>query len=101
MNIYTNPEVEKFILALEKQTVAKVIRTVDLLEKFEHKLGLPHSKKVSKDLFELRIRGKQEIRLFYCFHNKSIHLLNGFVKKSQKIPKKELNKDEGKRLDII
>ena len=81
---------EKFIKSLEKPTIAKVLRTIDLLEKFGHGLGLPHSKKVSNRLYELRIHGVQEVRIFYTFHKSEIFLLNGFTKKSQKISKKEI-----------
>ena len=81
---------EKFIKSLQKPTVAKVLRTIDLLEKFGPKLGLPHTKKVSTRLFELRVLGKQETRIFYSFHKSQIFLLHGFVKKSQKIPQKEI-----------
>ena len=38
-------ELEDFIYSLEKQTIAKVIKTVGLLEKFGNLLTLPHSKK--------------------------------------------------------
>ena len=96
MQINIDPEVEKFIFSVEKQTIAKILRTIDLLEKFGHKLGMPHSKKVSGQLFELRIRGQQEIRIFYCFHKGLIYLLHGFIKKSQKIPRKELQNAEVK-----
>ena len=82
---------EKFISELEKPTIAKVLRTIDLLESFGQQLGMPHSKKVDKGLFELRVRGKQEVRVFYAFHDNQAILLHGFVKKSQKITKKELN----------
>ena len=81
---------ERFIESLEKPTIAKVLRTIDLLEKFGQKLGPPHTKKISTHLFELRISGKQEIRIFYSFHKSQILLLHGFVKKSQKIPQKEI-----------
>ena len=81
---------EKFIKNLQKPTIAKVLRTIDLLEKFGPKLLRPHVKKVSTRLFELRISGKQEIRIFYIFRNSQIFLLHGFIKKSQKIPKKEI-----------
>jgi len=81
---------ERFIESLEKPTIAKVLRIIDLLEKFGQKLGLPHTKKISTHLFELRISGKQEIRIFYSFHKSQILLLHGFVKKSQKIPQKEI-----------
>ncbi len=96
MHIHVDPEVEKFIYSLEKQTIAKTLRTIDLLEKFGNKLAMPHSKKVAGNIFELRIRGQQEVRIFYCFHKDQIHLLSGFVKKSQKTPPKELLKASNK-----
>lgn len=81
---------EKFISNLEKSTIAKVLRTIDLLESFGQKLTMPHSKKVDSRLFELRVRGKQEVRILYSFHGGSAILLHGFIKKTQKISKKEL-----------
>jgi len=81
---------EKFIKKLQKPTTAKVLRTIDLLEKFGQKLGSPHTKKISADLFEIRISGKQEVRIFYTFYKSQIFLLHGFIKKSQKTPKKEI-----------
>ena len=81
---------EKFIQSLEKSTIAKTLRTIDLLEKFGYDLKFPHSKKIAKNLFELKIRGRQEIRIFYTFHKSRIILLNGFVKKSRKTPQKEI-----------
>jgi len=90
MKIRLDGKVEKFINSLEKLTIARVLRIIDLLERFGNQLGLPHSKKVAQTLFELRISGKQEIRIFYTFHDKEIVLLHGFVKKSSRIPKREL-----------
>ncbi len=52
---------------------------------------MPHSKMVSYKLFELRIRGKKEVRIFYTFKNDYAFLLHSFVKKTQKIPARELN----------
>ncbi len=87
---FFNDELERFIQDLEKPTIAKVLRTVDLLERFSHDLGMPHSKKIAPRLYELRIRGQQEIRIFYTFHQNAIILLHGFVKKSQQLPRREL-----------
>jgi len=86
-----NNDLEKFIQSLEKPTLAKTLRTIDLLEKFGYDLKFPHSKKIAKNLFELRVRGKQEIRILYTFHKSQIILLSGFIKKSQKIPQKEIH----------
>lgn len=81
---------EKFIKSLEKPTIAKMLRIIDLLEKFGHNLGLPHSKKVCGQLYELRIRGAQEVRIFYIFRKSRTFLLHGFIKKSQRIPRREI-----------
>jgi phage-related protein len=81
---------EEFIQSLEKPTIAKVLHTIELLEAFGHRLIMPHSKKVAGGIFELRIRGNQEVRIFYAFDKTSAVLLHGFVKKSQKTPLKEI-----------
>lgn len=91
MNVkFLDNKIERFISALDAETAARLLRTIDLLEIFGHELGFPHSKKVEPRLFELRVRGKQEIRVFYAFHGGGAVLLHGFVKKSQRIPQKEL-----------
>ncbi len=92
MQIHIDSSVEKFIYSLETQTVAKVLRTIDLLEKFGSYLSTPHSKKIIDSLFELRARGQQEVRIFYCFHKNQIYLLSGYIKKSEKAPQKEIEK---------
>ncbi|MBN1184302.1 MAG: type II toxin-antitoxin system RelE/ParE family toxin [Bacteroidales bacterium] len=53
---------------------------------------MPHTKVIQKGLFELRIKSKAGIaRVFYCTAiNKRIIMLHVFIKKSQKIPKKEI-----------
>ncbi len=88
--IFFDEAVETFLTKLEKITIAKVLRTIDLLGRFGNQLGMPHSKSVGSKLFELRIRGRQEIRLLYTFNNNKAFVLHGFIKKSQKTPQKEL-----------
>ena len=83
-------KIEKFTDSLENLTVAKVLRTVDLLETFGGSLGLPHSKKIKRNLYELRIRGKQEVRIFYTIRRNEVILLHGFIKKTQTIPYREI-----------
>lgn len=90
MEICIESDVEKFIMALQKSTIAKVLRNIDLLERFGYQLGSPHTKKIRDDLFEIHIRGRQEVRIFYIFSKRKIILLHGFVKKTQKIPQREL-----------
>lgn len=89
MRVGVHAEVEKFIRELDAPTVAKALRTIDLLEKFGSDLRLPHSRPVGKGLFELRIRGQQEVRILYVFHGNAAVLLHGFMKKSAQTPRKE------------
>ncbi len=79
-----NTSVEKFIKNLDKELIAKALRTIELLERFGNRLGMPHSKSMAVGIFELRVRGKKEIRILYCFHKHKIFLLHGFIKKTQK-----------------
>jgi len=93
-------KLEEFIKELGKPTIAKVLRTIDLLEKFGHQLEMPHSKKIDNRLFELRVRGRLEVRIIYTFHKDTIVLLHGFIKKSQQIPGKELRAGRQKLLAL-
>ncbi len=54
-------------------------------------LGMPHAKMLGHGLYELRIRGKEELRIFYFFKQKTIYLLHAFKKQTQKTPQKELD----------
>ena len=80
----------KFYSALDESIVAKVLNTVDWLERFGNNLGMPHSKKIAANLFELRTRGRPEVRILYTFKNSEAVLLHAFIKKSQKIPRQEI-----------
>ena len=93
--------VERFLMSLEKETLAKTLRMIDLLEVFGRDLAMPHAKVVKGGMFELRIRGKQEVRLFYIFHKNAVIVLHGFIKKGQKIPPRELRIAQKKRLTLI
>ena len=92
--------VEEFIKSLDKLTGPKINHHIKLLMKFGPILSMPYSKKLTGSLYELRIRGKQEIRIIYCFKNKDIYLLHVFKKQTQKTPRKEIA-TALKRLDII
>lgn len=84
--------VETFIEKLNEKEIAKVIRTIELLEEFGNKLGMPHSRHIDDGLLELRIRGKREIRIFYCFHKNKAVLLHSCIKKTQRTLEKELTR---------
>lgn len=89
--------VDEFIKELSFQTKSKIIHLLDLLESHGNNLGMPYSKRLDNNLFELRIRGKQEIRIFYCFKKRDIILLHGFKKQTQKTPQREIAKALARR----
>ncbi|MCK4825228.1 type II toxin-antitoxin system RelE/ParE family toxin [bacterium] len=89
---YYSEDVEESILSLPDGLLARYLRLTDLMIEFGPNLGLPHTKAIKGGLFELRVKSKEGIaRVFYCtiLRNK-IYMLHIFIKKSQKIPKKEL-----------
>ena len=83
-------EVFEFIENLDPATQAKVYRLLEKLPQYGYRLGMPFTKQVNSDLYELRVLGKVQVRLFYIFDYKSIIILHAFIKKTQKLPKKEL-----------
>jgi phage-related protein len=84
--------VYEFIESLNPKIQAKLSNTFDLLIQFGTRLGLPHVKKViNTDLWELRILGADNIRIFYIASTgHQFLLLHGCIKKSQKTDKKNL-----------
>lgn len=83
--------IEDFVYLLQPSTQAKLARQIDLLEEFGPRLGMPNAKPIGDGLFELRVRGKQEVRMIYIFVlGKNIYLLHGFIKKAQAISRRDL-----------
>ena len=90
MKVVYLPRAKKFIQKLDDVLVVRVLSSVDLLEKYGYLLTMPISKPVGKGLFELRILGDANVRIFYCFHKDVIYILHAIVKKQQAIPKKDI-----------
>lgn len=82
--------IREFIQSLDISSGPKVVHSINLLEQFGPFLKMPHSKKLTKELYELRIRGKEEVRIIYAFNKKDIILLHAFKKKTQKTLQKEI-----------
>lgn len=93
--LYESPSgkrpVEKFFATLQPPTRAKLVRMIDLLSSFGPELGMPNAKPIGGDLYELRIRGTEEVRTVYYFATAStIILLHGFKKKTMAIRNSDL-----------
>ncbi len=74
----------------DRQAYVRTMRCLDLLEKHGHELRMPFSKSLHEGLFELRIAGTIQVRIIYCFYKDTAILLHAFIKKTDKIPKREI-----------
>lgn len=91
---FESPRGEKFVQEfIDKQNFmvkGKYIGMIDFLEEYGPFLSGKYTKKLRKDLYELRITGKEQVRVFYTVRQKNIILLHAFKKKTQKTPQREM-----------
>ena len=96
--------VEEFIYnTLDKKLKSKTLATVDQLKILGNLLGEPKSKHLDDGIFELRMQvATNSARILYFFYvDRKIILTNGFIKKTNKLPKSELDKAKRYREDYI
>ena len=100
---YYSPEIEENVLGLPEGLLSRYFRLTDLMIEFGANLGMPHTKAIENGLFELRVKSKEGIaRVFFCTKvGKRIIMLHVFIKKTQKIPKKELILAKKRMLEVI
>jgi len=90
---FVNEKSEKEVLSLSIDLQAKFLRVGELLQDFgPHEIGLPHVRPLEKKLWELRLKGKDNIaRSIYVLASKRrIVILHTFIKKTQKTPSKAI-----------
>ncbi|MGN0273897.1 MAG: type II toxin-antitoxin system RelE/ParE family toxin [Chordicoccus sp.] len=80
--------VQEFLESLNPKMKAKVLRTIDLLERNGPALRAPYSELLEDGILELRTKQGSDITrvLYFFFIGKKAVLTNGFVKKTQKTP---------------
>lgn len=93
-------EVDAFIETLQKPARAKWLRTITLLAQYGNNLGMPHTRRLTSNLSELRIRGTEEVRAFFTCIGEKIFIIHAFMKKTQKIPSREIEIAQ-KRLQLL
>ena len=86
---------EEFFVKQREKVKAKIVWTFDLIEDLEKvpETYLKHMEN-TEGLFEIRVQQGSEIFRIFCFFDKGqlVVLANGFQKKTQKTPKKEIDK---------
>ena len=82
---------------------AKFVGLLEVLEEKGNNLREPYSKHIDDGIFEIRCKVGTDIsRVMYFFYfDKRIILTNGFIKKSQKTPSKEIKLAKKRRTDFI
>jgi phage-related protein len=90
--IYYSQDVQEDIMNLPVTLQARYIGLTDRMIEHGPNLGLPHTDAFGGGLFELRLKGAEGIaRVFFCtMVRQEIIMLHSFIKKTQKMPEKEL-----------
>ena len=90
---------KEFIDGLDQKMRAKVFGRLLLLEEYGEQLSMPFARHLEDGIFELRTpQGSNITRLLYFFFmgNRAV-VTNGFVKKTQRTPRKEIEKAKNYR----
>ena len=95
--------VEDFLNSLDDKMRAKLIGLLELLEEKGPVLREPYSKHLSDGIFELRCKFGSDITralYFFCKGNQII-VTNGFIKKTQRTPPKEIRLAKNRRNEFL
>lgn len=98
-----NIPVEEFLKMLDVKMRAKLLGIIKILQEKGNRLREPYSKHLDDGIFELRGKVGSDISrvLYFFYYNKKIILTNGFIKKTQKTPKTEIDKAKKYRSDYL
>ena len=91
---FINSKVEEETLRFPAGILANLLYILEMVEDFGPNLGKPHTAPMGQGLFEIRAKGKEGIgRSLLCtIKGQEIVILHSFVKKTQRTPKRELDK---------
>ena len=92
MQIIILEEVKSFLLEIGNENESRAYKYIGILSNYGHRLRMPYSKNILPGIFELRVGGKHNIRIIYTFQNKCAVVFYAFMKKTEQISLKEINK---------
>ena len=95
--------VEEFLDSLNDKMRAKMLMSISIVREYGYHTRMPYSEELEDGIFELRARvGSDITRVLYFFMvGRRIILTNGFVKKTQKTPREEIERAKRYRTDYI
>lgn len=84
--------VENFLNSLDIKMRTKILMILNVLQEKGNQLREPYSKHLEDGIFEIRGKVGSDISrvLYFFYYNGKIILTNGFIKKTQKTPKTEI-----------
>ena len=94
---------EDFLNGLDIKMRSKLLMTLKVLQEQGNRLREPYSKHLDDGIFEIRGKVGSDIsRVMYFFYYEGrIILTNGFIKKTQKTPRAEIEKAKLYRKDFM
>ena len=95
-------EIEEFINSLDIHTQVRFFAKRGLLEEYGPRLPRPHAAHLEDGIYELRFtssQGKVRVLYFFFYKNKII-FTNGFIKKTNKVPRREIKLAKERREDF-
>jgi len=86
--------VEEFLISLDKKMRAKILGIMGILQEKGNLLREPYSKHLDDGIFEIRGKVGTDISrvLYFFYYEGKIIFTNGFIKKTQKTSKSEIEK---------
>ena len=89
---FINNQVWRETLSFPDGILANLLHILELIEQSGPMIGMPYTAPLGKGLFEIRAKGKEGIgrSLFCTVKGQEIVILNSFIKKTQKSPRKEI-----------
>lgn len=95
--------VENFLNSLDIKMRNKILMILNVLQEKGNQLREPYSKHLEDGIFEVRGKIGNDISrvLYFFYYNEKIILTNGFIKKTQKTPKKEIDLAKKYRKEYI
>ena len=94
---------EAFLNELDVKMRGKLVVTLKVLQEKGNRLREPYSKHLEDGIFEVRGKVGTDISrvLYFFYYGGKIVLTNGFIKKTQKTPRSEIEKAKLYRKDFM
>lgn len=94
---------EEFLNELDIKMRGKLVMTLKVLQEKGNRLQEPYSKHLEDGIFEVRGKVGTDISrvLYFFYYGGRIVLTNGFIKKTQKTPRSEIEKAKLYRKDFM